>query len=246
MSEDRRSRKMIAVINCVINHSARAEGAARYPGVNHDVLDILRRHGVGVIQMPCPEMVCLGLARARAEGLSIRDVLDTPAGRSRCAELSRGVVDTIQEFQRLRLRRAGDPRRGRGEPRMRGPSPPGHRRRADARRPLGCLHGGASRRAEQARHPHPRQGCTRFGAGNAGGGSRLAGQHVGPVVRKGRNTRLAPGQLSGARSHTHAFQWKCGVRCGGYERRNGRTPYERGRRISPPALSVAPLRAAAG
>lgn len=100
MSEDRRSRKMVAVINCVINHSARAEGAARYAGVNHDVLDILRKHGVGVIQMPCPEMVCLGLPRARATGLSIRDVLDTPTGRSRCEELSRGVVDTILEFQR--------------------------------------------------------------------------------------------------------------------------------------------------
>jgi predicted secreted protein len=100
MSEDRRSRKMIAVINCVINHNARAEGAARYPGANHDVLDILRKHGVGVIQMPCPEMVCLGLPRARAVGLSIRDVLDTPTGRSRCEELSRGVVDTIEEFQR--------------------------------------------------------------------------------------------------------------------------------------------------
>ena len=90
----------MAVINCVVNHNARAQGAARYPGMNHDVVAVLNKHGAGVIQMPCPEMVCLGLARAREPGLSIRDVLDTPAGRSRCEELSVSVVDTIEEFRR--------------------------------------------------------------------------------------------------------------------------------------------------
>ena len=88
------------MINCVLNHSARAQGAARYPGINHDVVDVLRKHEVGVIQMPCPEMVCLGLPRTREPGLSIRDVLDTPEGRSCCEKLSASVVDAIEEFRR--------------------------------------------------------------------------------------------------------------------------------------------------
>lgn len=55
---------------------------------------------MGVIQMPCPEMVCLGLARKREAGVSIRTALDTPEGRSRCEELSCSVAETIEEFQR--------------------------------------------------------------------------------------------------------------------------------------------------
>ena len=100
MSDDRRSKRMVAVINCVVNHNARAEGAAKYPGINHDVVDVLRKHEVGVIQMPCPEMVCLGLPRTREPGVSIRDIMDTPEGRSCCRKLSVSVVDAIEEFRR--------------------------------------------------------------------------------------------------------------------------------------------------
>ena len=100
MSDDRRSKRMVAVINCVVNHNARAPGAAKYPGINHDVVDVLRKHDAGVIQMPCPEMVCLGLPRAREPGVSIRDVMDTPEGRSCCHKLSTSVVDTIEEYLR--------------------------------------------------------------------------------------------------------------------------------------------------
>ena len=96
MPDDCRSRKMVAVINCVINHSARDQGAARYPGINHDVIDVLRKHDAGVIQMPCPEMTCLGLPRTRKPAESIRDVLDTPKGRSCCEALSVSVADTIE------------------------------------------------------------------------------------------------------------------------------------------------------
>ena len=98
MSDDRRSKRMVAVINCVINHNARAETAARYPGMNDEVVDILRKHEVGVMQMPCPEMTFMGLPRTTPSGLTIRDVLDTPEGRSRCEALSITVADTIQEF----------------------------------------------------------------------------------------------------------------------------------------------------
>jgi len=91
---------MVAVINCVLNHNARAPGAARYPGINREVVDVLDKHGVGAIQLPCPEMICLDLPRTRDAGRSIRDVLDTPEGRRRCRELSVSVADTIEEYRR--------------------------------------------------------------------------------------------------------------------------------------------------
>ena len=100
MWNDQRSKRMVAVINCVINHSARAPECAVYPGLNSDVVDLLSKHGVGIIQMPCPEMVCLGLPRQRPDDASIRDVLDTPDGRAGCKRLAASVADQVEEFRR--------------------------------------------------------------------------------------------------------------------------------------------------
>jgi len=98
MYHDKRSMKIVVVINCVLNQNARAPGAAVFPGMNAKVIEVLRKHDVGVLQMPCPEMTCLGLLRSRPEGTSIRDILDTPEGRECCRKLSIFVVDQIEEF----------------------------------------------------------------------------------------------------------------------------------------------------
>ena len=98
MYRDRRSKRMVAVINCVLNQNARAPDCAVFPGMNVQVVDVLKKHGVGIIQMPCPEMTCLDLPRSTPEGSSIRDALDTLKGRECCRQLSVSVVDQIQEF----------------------------------------------------------------------------------------------------------------------------------------------------
>ena len=100
MYNDARSKKMVAVINCILNHNARDDSWAKYPGINYEVVDILKKHGVGIIQMPCPEMTVLGLPRTREPGTSILTALDTPEGRARCEELSTFVVDEIEEYIR--------------------------------------------------------------------------------------------------------------------------------------------------
>jgi predicted secreted protein len=97
---DGRSRRVVAVIECVLNQNARDEGAAVSPAVNHEVLRLCREHAVGLLQMPCPEMRHLGLARTRPPGTSIRDALDTDAGRQCCREISIEVVDRLQDYAR--------------------------------------------------------------------------------------------------------------------------------------------------
>ena len=98
MYHDKRSMRIVVVINCVLNQNARAPGAAVFPGMNTKVIDILRKHKVGVLQMPCPEMICLGLLRSRPEGTSIWDIIDTQDGRKCCRRLSVFVADQIEEF----------------------------------------------------------------------------------------------------------------------------------------------------
>lgn len=99
MSDDKRSMKMVALINCVINHNARDATWAKYPGINIDVIEVLNKHGYGIMQMPCPEMDFLGHARKRKDEESILDVLDTNKGRPHCAKLAVKVVDDIVEYR---------------------------------------------------------------------------------------------------------------------------------------------------
>ena len=96
--KDKRSGRIVAAINCILNQNARDYGAAKYQGMNSEIIDILKKHGVGVLQMPCPEMSCLGLPRSRPKGLSISDILGTPEGRKCCRLLSISVVDQIYEY----------------------------------------------------------------------------------------------------------------------------------------------------
>ena len=51
-----------------------------------------------MMQLPCPEMICLGLDRNRPKGMRIRESLDTSKGRQCCREVSASVVDQMAQF----------------------------------------------------------------------------------------------------------------------------------------------------
>jgi len=88
------------LIECHLNQNARDQGAARYPAVNHDLLDLLRDSSVGLLQVPCPEMHCLGLTRERPIGASLREAMETPDGRAKCRDLAQDVTDRIEDYIR--------------------------------------------------------------------------------------------------------------------------------------------------
>ena len=95
---DRRGRRVVAVIECVLNQNARDAGASRTPAANDRVVRLLRRHRVGIVPMPCPEMACLGLARTRPPGVSLRAAMETPACRARCAALAEDAAARLRDY----------------------------------------------------------------------------------------------------------------------------------------------------
>ena len=97
---DRRSRRVVLAIDCILNQNARDRGAAAFPASNWEVLRLCEAFEVGVLQMPCPEIECLGFARERPPGMSIRAALDTDEGRKCCRRISVEVVDRAQEYDR--------------------------------------------------------------------------------------------------------------------------------------------------
>lgn len=95
---DIRGRRFVAVIDCMLNQNARDSGAACFPAMNLELIQLCHAHHVGIVQMPCPEIAALGFKRTRPPGQSIRDALDTEAGRRRCAELAIEVSDRVETY----------------------------------------------------------------------------------------------------------------------------------------------------
>jgi len=93
---DARGRRFVAVIDCILNQNTRDAGAARFPAMNFELLQLCHEHHVGILQMPCPEIAALGFKRVRRPGQTIREALDTEAGRQRCAEIAMDVADRIE------------------------------------------------------------------------------------------------------------------------------------------------------
>ena len=96
---DARSYRFVAVIDCILNQNVRDCGAARFPAMNFELLQLCHEHKVGVLQMPCPELAALGFKRARKPGQTIREALDDEAGRRCCAELACSVADRIETYR---------------------------------------------------------------------------------------------------------------------------------------------------
>jgi len=93
---DGRGQRVVAVIECALNQNARDAGAAQAPAVTGGFVELCLAHGVGMVQLPCPEIACLGWARSRPPGCSIRQALDTASGRACCARLAEQAADRLQ------------------------------------------------------------------------------------------------------------------------------------------------------
>jgi predicted secreted protein len=93
-SGDPRSKKVVFLSHCMLNQNARMINCADFPAMFEPLLDYLKNSKMGIIQMTCPELYCLGLGR-----FDVRVGLESPAGNDRLQRLIDDVVFTIQEYQ---------------------------------------------------------------------------------------------------------------------------------------------------
>jgi predicted secreted protein len=68
MFTDGRSKSIIFVAHCILNQNSISDGTAEYPGSINEILHLLSSSPVGMVQMPCPELMCLGLDRGNVDG----------------------------------------------------------------------------------------------------------------------------------------------------------------------------------
>ena len=130
MFEDGRSKKVVFIAHCLLNQNAISDGTAVRPAAFEQLAYALLEREIGIVQMPCPELCCLGLDRGDEAG-GQRDVLEEntriraemqkPRAHGRLTALVEQVMWQIGEYHRhgfeilAQLRRGDDLGRERGD-----------------------------------------------------------------------------------------------------------------------------------
>ena len=108
MFTDGRRRRGIFLAHCLRNQNAISYGTAAVPAAHREILRTILDAQVGVVQMPCPELCCLGLDRGDPKGgerpvvvenTRIRRAMGQPEAAARLRELTSQVVRQIREYR---------------------------------------------------------------------------------------------------------------------------------------------------
>jgi predicted secreted protein len=94
--KDCRGMKVVFVPHCALNQNARLANCAERPAGVPELVSGLMERGIGIVQMPCTELMVLGLAR---EDVQIRQSLDSPDARAALRRMARDLVRQIREYQ---------------------------------------------------------------------------------------------------------------------------------------------------
>lgn len=111
MFNDVRSRRIVLVAHCILNQNAISGGTADYSGCDPGLVRLLLGAGVGILQLPCPELNCLGLDRGDPAG-GERPVLEentrirAAMGGAAPARILAGLVEQVL-FQVQQYRQNG-------------------------------------------------------------------------------------------------------------------------------------------
>jgi predicted secreted protein len=91
---DERSHKVIFISHCCLNQNAKVRGIASYPGAIPPLVKALLEEGVGMVQMPCPEMTYLGNMRWG----QVKDQYNNPMFRRHCQQIAESIVDQVENY----------------------------------------------------------------------------------------------------------------------------------------------------
>ncbi len=107
MFSDQRSKRVVLVAHCILNQNVKIDRCAHYPGAMWELVRFLADSGVGILQMPCPELLYLGLDRGAdrevpstvaSEDTRVARRMADPEAHALCAELVHGLVRQVVEY----------------------------------------------------------------------------------------------------------------------------------------------------
>lgn len=92
--EDMRSKKVAFLAYCLLDQNARAKGIAKYPGAVSDVVETLMENRVGIVQMPCPELIYEDFNRPPRP----KNWYDNEEFRSTCRKCAQNVAEQVGKY----------------------------------------------------------------------------------------------------------------------------------------------------
>ena len=90
----KRAGKIVLLAHCILNVNAKVSGIATVPAGCAHLVGKLLDEGYGIIQLPCMEQLCCGISRWG----QVKDQLDFPAFRRRCAQVLEPILDQTEDF----------------------------------------------------------------------------------------------------------------------------------------------------
>lgn len=94
--EDARGRKLVVVAHCLLNQNTVVKPLASHPGSVTELVKLLVDQGYGIVQLPCPETIYLGLKRWWMS----KEQYDTQSYRAFARKLLEPYVKLLAELTR--------------------------------------------------------------------------------------------------------------------------------------------------
>ena len=91
-----RSKKVVFVSHCLLNQNTRAKNQERFPGMVKDIMELFLEAGVGIVQLPCPQIEHNGGTIERKFQPS--KILKENGYRSECKKMSKTIIRQIEKY----------------------------------------------------------------------------------------------------------------------------------------------------
>lgn len=89
-----RSKKMVILAHCILNVNSKVEGFEPYTPMIKELVDFLNEEGLGIIQLPCPELLLMGMRRWGV----VKDQLNHPHAKEEMKKMIRPILYQIQSY----------------------------------------------------------------------------------------------------------------------------------------------------
>ena len=91
-----RSKRVVFVSHCLLNQNTRATSQERFPGIVKEIMELFLEAGVGVVQIPCPQIEHNGggIKRKFQPG----KVLEGNGYRAECKKMSTSIIKQIEKY----------------------------------------------------------------------------------------------------------------------------------------------------
>ncbi len=89
----KRGRRMVLVVHCILNANSRAEGIADHAGMYPLVMGLASR-GIGIVQLPCPEIVLGGPDRPK----QTKEAYGEQGTRAYCARIADEIASQVRAY----------------------------------------------------------------------------------------------------------------------------------------------------